>query len=131
VISRIPKRKKPGPPATGKGTPILVRLQPDLLKALDSWATLNTISRPEAIRRLVELGLLGPKVMIKPSPDLPDETLLQDLNLPTRIQNALVAGGLRTVGEVRKTSSSDLLTFQGVGKNSITVIRELLGQHSA
>jgi DNA-directed RNA polymerase alpha subunit len=69
--------------------------------------------------------------MIEPSPDLPDETLLQDLNLPTRIQNALAAGGLRTVGEVRKTSSSDLRTFQGVGQNSITAIRKLLGPHSA
>jgi DNA-directed RNA polymerase alpha subunit len=69
--------------------------------------------------------------MIEPSPDLPDETLLQDLNLPTRIQNALSAGGLRTVGEVRKTSSFDLLTFRRVGKTSITVIRELLGPHSA
>jgi len=61
VISRTPARKKPGPPATGKGTPILVRLQPDLLKALDSWAEPNHISRPEAIRRLVELGLKSKK----------------------------------------------------------------------
>jgi len=75
--------------------------------------------------------MLGPKVMIEPSPYLSDETLLQDVKLPTRIQNALMSAGLRTVGEVRETSSSDLLTFQDVGKKSITVIRELLGPHSA
>jgi len=57
VISRTPKRKKPGPPATGKGTPIFVRLQPDLLKVVDRWAKVDATSRPEAIRRLIELGL--------------------------------------------------------------------------
>ena len=75
--------------------------------------------------------MLGPKVMIEPSPYLSDETLLQGVKLPTRIQNALASAGLRTVGGVRETSSSDLLTFQDVGKKSITVIRELLGPHSA
>jgi hypothetical protein len=52
-------RKKRGPPATGKGTPIMVRLQPEPLSRLDHWASQqdDQPSRPEAIRRLFDLGL--------------------------------------------------------------------------
>jgi hypothetical protein len=52
-------RKKRGPPATGKGMPITVRLQPVPLRELDLWAKSQDDhpSRPEAIRRLIELGL--------------------------------------------------------------------------
>jgi len=48
--------KKRGPPATGKGEPILVRLQPAQLAALDAWIARQDaqLSRPEAIRRLLE-----------------------------------------------------------------------------
>jgi metal-responsive CopG/Arc/MetJ family transcriptional regulator len=48
-------QKKRGPPATGKGTLIGVRLQPPDLSALDEWvaAQKDKPSRPEAIRRLV------------------------------------------------------------------------------
>jgi hypothetical protein len=58
--SVIPQsRKKPRPPATGKGTPIMVRLQPDALARLDAWAHSqdDKPSRPEALRRLAERGL--------------------------------------------------------------------------
>ena len=53
------KRKKRGPPPTGKGTLIGVRLQPDLLAALDNWASAQKdgLGRPEAIRRLLEVAL--------------------------------------------------------------------------
>src|SRR5580704_7034976 len=53
-------RKRRGPPATGKGLLIGVRLQPDNLSALDGWITGQPDpkpTRPEAIRRLFELGL--------------------------------------------------------------------------
>jgi hypothetical protein len=52
-------RKKRGPPATGKGEPILVRLQPAQLAALDAWIARQNaqLSRPEAIRRLIEQAL--------------------------------------------------------------------------
>jgi hypothetical protein len=51
--------KKRGPPATGKGEPILVRLQPAQLAALDAWIARQDaqLSRPEAIRRLFEQAL--------------------------------------------------------------------------
>ncbi len=52
-------RKKRGPAPTGKGVPILVRIQPPLLAALDLWIAEQDISftRPEAIRRLIEIAL--------------------------------------------------------------------------
>ena len=52
-------RKKRGPTATGKGDPIMVRAQPDLLSKIDAWIARQEIrpSRPEAIRRLVEQAL--------------------------------------------------------------------------
>ena len=62
-MSRQPTaiRKKRGPPPTGKGEPILVRLQPVPLAELDSWIARqhDQPSRPEAIRRLVERALTG------------------------------------------------------------------------
>jgi hypothetical protein len=59
VLSR--KRKKPGPAPTGKGTLIGVRLQPTELSRVDDWVAAqdDKPSRPEAIRRLVEIGLAG------------------------------------------------------------------------
>jgi hypothetical protein len=53
-------RKKRGPPATGKGEPVVVRMHPPMLAGLDEWISNQRQpfpSRPEAIRRLVELGL--------------------------------------------------------------------------
>lgn len=49
-------KRKPGPKSTGKGGPIMVRLQPPQLKGLDSWIADQPTprpSRPEAIRRLI------------------------------------------------------------------------------
>jgi hypothetical protein len=54
-------RKKRGPPPTGKGVPILVRIRPPLLRTLDEWIGNQEVSitRPQAIRRLIEIALAG------------------------------------------------------------------------
>ena len=54
----IPKKRR-GPAPTGQGTPVMVRLQPDQLAALDAWraAQPGTPSRPEAIRSLLRKAL--------------------------------------------------------------------------
>jgi hypothetical protein len=59
----VQPRKKRGPPPTGKGKPVQVRLQPDLLEMVDAyarqmeWPIRPTFwqdrSRPEAIRRIL------------------------------------------------------------------------------
>ena len=52
-------KKGPGRPATGQGTPIQVRLQPDLLASLDAWreGQDDKPTRPEAVRRLLDKSL--------------------------------------------------------------------------
>lgn len=54
-------QKKRGPPATGKGWLVGVRLQPPQLKALDAWIEDQTVkmSRPEAVRKLLVNALDG------------------------------------------------------------------------
>ena len=56
-------KKKRGPPPTGKGVQVVVRMQPAPLAALDVWVAKqkDQPSRPEAMRRLVELGLKAAK----------------------------------------------------------------------
>jgi len=53
--------KKIGRPATGIGTLVGVRLQPDQLAKLDAWIAHQpapTPSRPEAVRRILEARLV-------------------------------------------------------------------------
>jgi hypothetical protein len=59
-IGVITKKKRGRPVTTGKGTLIGVRLLEDPLSNLDAWIATQKepdLSRPEAIRRLVEIGL--------------------------------------------------------------------------
>lgn len=54
----IPKKRR-GPAPTGQGTPIMVRVHPHLLAALDAFRAgqVGDLSRPEAVRLLVSDGL--------------------------------------------------------------------------
>jgi hypothetical protein len=59
-ISVITKKRRGRPVTTGKGTLIGVRLLDEPLSNLDVWIVKQQepdLSRPEAIRRLVEIGL--------------------------------------------------------------------------
>ena len=52
-------KKKRGPPPTGKGVQIGERWHPPELAAIDTWIERGgqAMSRAQAIRRLVEIGL--------------------------------------------------------------------------
>ena len=65
--------------------------------------------------------------MIDPTPELPDDTLISDVKLSTRIRNALTVAGLKTVGEVREASDATLLSLQDLGQGSLAQLRETLG----
>jgi hypothetical protein len=59
-IGVITKKTRGRPVTTGRGTLIGVRILDGPLAVLDAWITKQKdpeLSRPEAIRRLVELGL--------------------------------------------------------------------------
>jgi hypothetical protein len=59
-INDIGNKRGRGRPAID-ATPVLVRMPPAALSDLDAWIARHTeaISRPVAIRRLVEMGLAG------------------------------------------------------------------------
>ena len=62
-IRVITKKRRGRPVTTGKGTLIGVRLLEEPMAALDAWITAqkeSDLTRPEAIRRLVEIGLSAP-----------------------------------------------------------------------
>jgi len=69
--------------------------------------------------------------MLYPAPELPDDTLIEQVRFSTRIRNALNAAGMRTIGEVRETSDDNLLSLQDLGPSSISHLRETLGLPSA
>jgi DNA-directed RNA polymerase alpha subunit len=64
---------------------------------------------------------------LEPTPELPDNTPVREVKFPTRIENAIFAAGLKTVGEVRDMSDEALLTLPDFGKASIAHLRETLG----
>jgi hypothetical protein len=72
VVSQKAKKKR-GPPATGKGTPVMVRLQPPELARLDEWIALqeDAPSRPEALRRLTRSALAHEPVTAATNPAAP------------------------------------------------------------
>ena len=65
--------------------------------------------------RLVREAAEGP--MVVPTPELPDDTLIERVLFPIRIRNALRAADLKTVGEVRRERSA------GFGKSSLRSAR--------
>jgi Bacterial RNA polymerase, alpha chain C terminal domain len=65
--------------------------------------------------------------MVAPTPELPDDTPIESVLFSTRIQNALRATGLKTVGEVRETSDETLISLPAFGNSSLTELREKLG----
>jgi hypothetical protein len=58
IISNIRKTKRIGRPPVG-AIPVLVRIPPGEMLPIDDWIAgqKTPTSRPEAIRRLVEIGL--------------------------------------------------------------------------
>ena len=62
-----------------------------------------------------------------PTPELQDDTPIDNVRLSTRIRNALNYAGLKTVGEVRETSDATILSFQDIGPWSVAHLRETLG----
>jgi DNA-directed RNA polymerase alpha subunit len=67
----------------------------------------------------------GPKVA--PTPELPDDIPIERVLLSTRIQNALRAADLKTVGEVREISDETLVSLPDLGKGSLSSLRMKLG----
>jgi hypothetical protein len=75
--------------------------------------------------RLVREATEGP--MLAPTPELPDDTPIERVLFSSRIQNALRAANLKTVGEVREISDETLISLPDFGKGSLSDLRKKLG----
>lgn len=54
---KVAPKKRGRPPSGGRDPIVPTRFPPEQIAAIDAWATGADITRSEAIRRLVELGL--------------------------------------------------------------------------
>ena len=52
---------------------------------------------------------------------------IEDLNLSTRTENALISASIRTAGGLARKSEEDLLSTDGLGEKGITEIKKALG----
>jgi DNA-directed RNA polymerase alpha subunit len=69
--------------------------------------------------------------MIDPSPELPDDMPIADVELPPKVREALATAGLRTVGDVRETPDARILRIQDLGESSLALLRKTLGLPSS
>ena len=65
--------------------------------------------------------------MVAPTPELPDDMPIERVIFSTRIQNALRAADLKTVGEVREVSDETLISLPDFGTGLLAALREKLG----
>jgi len=75
--------------------------------------------------RLARETAAGP--MLYPAPEIPDDTLIDNVRFSTRIRRALTTAGWKNVGQIREASDATLLGLQDLGPGSITSLRETLG----
>ena len=95
-------------------------------EALEAFHENRERLREERLRREVAAG-----PMLHPAPELPDDTLIENVRFVTRIRNALNAAGMKTIGEVREASDDTLLSLPDLGRGSVAHLRETLGLPSA
>jgi len=66
--------------------------------------------------------------MLDTTHELTNETPISDVELTTRIRNALKAAGVKTVGEVRGMSDKSLLSLPDFGQHSLSYLRGKLSR---
>ena len=69
--------------------------------------------------------------MIDPSPELPDDMSIANVELPLKVREALTAAGLRTVGDVREAPDAKVLRIPDLGENWLALLRKILGLPSS
>ena len=64
-------------------------------------------------------------------PDLPDDTLIEMVRIPTRIRNAMKFAGLKTVGEIREITDQMFSSIPNLGPGSVKWLRERVGRSTS
>lgn len=114
--------------------------QTDLDRLVLEITTDGTLKPSEALKRAAEILVGYFQQVVKPKkapkkketiPQVPDLTMrltVEELDLPTRIANALRKGGYGTVGELVKAKETDLAKVKNLGEKSIKIVRAALIQ---
>ena len=61
-------------------------------------------------------------------PELPDDTLVEMVRLPTRIRNAVKFAGLKTIGDLRETTDATFASIPNLGPGSVRWLRAQLSE---
>ncbi len=106
---------------------------------LEIW-TDGTISPSDAMKLAAKilvsyfLQIYEPKAMpeeanVAVTPTISDDVLkmlIEELDLPTRLENALKNGGIETVGQLLGTPRKELLKIKNLGAKSLSIVEEKL-----
>lgn len=106
---------------------------------LEIW-TDGTITAMEALKRAAKLlvsyflQIYEPKaessqVSVAVTPSVSDDVLkmlIEELDLPTRLENALKNGGIETVGQLLGTPRKELLKIKNLGGKSLGIVEDKL-----
>jgi len=79
--------------------------------------------------QVYEPKAVGVQENVAVTPTISDEILkmrIEELDIPTRIVNALANGGIETIGQLLGTPKSELLKIKNLGVKSIAVVEEKL-----
>ena len=106
---------------------------------LEIW-TDATISASDALKQaakvlvsyfmqVVEPKAQGVAETVAVTPTISDEVLkmrIEELDIPTRIVNALANGGIETIGQLLGTPPADLMKIKNLGVKSLAIVEEKL-----
>jgi DNA-directed RNA polymerase subunit alpha len=106
---------------------------------LEIW-TDGTISAGDALKssakilvsyfmQVVEPKAQGVPETVAVTPAISDEVLkmrIEELDIPTRIVNALANGGIETIGQLLGTQPADLMKIKNLGIKSLAIVEEKL-----
>lgn len=69
-----------------------------------------------------------PKTSDSVSPNVASLSV-EELNIPARVANALVAGGYETVGDILSAERQDLMKVRNMGEKSLKIVSAAIGEH--
>ncbi len=79
--------------------------------------------------QIVEPKIAGTPESVAVAPSVSDEVLkmrIEELDIPTRIVNALANGGIETVGQLLGTPRAELMKIKNLGAKSLGIVEERL-----
>lgn len=118
--------------------PTRVGRRTDFDKLILEITTDKTITPREALKKAAQTAVSYFEVFYKPRPKeqvKPEKTkipksvsniLVEELDLPVRVANALRKGKWETVGDLAKATKADLLKIRNLGEKSVTLVESKL-----